>query len=1079
MARETRSDSLASNMMVLTLMLVTVSVTIISLAALAGVYDLARDQVAVSHQAVREVFSVEVDSRLAASTRVLDAASAILIDPSAEAVDRKALALQFDAGIEYIDQLIVANEDGTTVAAYPALEAGTTVADLPVYKAGVTDVTSFYYDEVDSDESLWVCRAVEGPLGEQIVLARVRTTFLDLLVREFSSTTDRRIVSIVDAGDRVLYSGASDVAVVADSIEFSPDDGAEAGAVNALTTEGSVMWGQYAGLRSYPGIDWRLLVIEPRATMVESTWRALTPAVIALLMTGVISFSLAALFARRLVAPLRSLESHALEAVSGAYVPPIRTDRRDEVGRLAEAFNALALRLNALQDLSQLLASSSSLDQVLDGILSAMGHIVGTTNIAVLLVDDSRTHLIVARSRGVTDADDLVIPLRGHNWLSQALESTGPATFSGMREDMLRALPGIAGTGTVSGLVAPLQAGTEPLGIIIVIQRDERLFSQAEMEMVRTFSAQAAVAVYNSRLFEIESASRREAEAMRTVAEALANPLDLQRSFDTVMQITLRLFAVASATIAFMDRPALGLPPAEDIMTERLLLSAWRAGWATGDGDLVTRVSPGDDPLIDRYLESRHASEALFLTVMRAEHPCAVVSLEIDRPGRMFTAHERSLAYALGKQLALALDNAFHYSEARLRAANLETIFRISQAVSSSLQIKVVLNRVLDVVQKIFSADTVSLMQFDDATKTVETAMARGIISTEMLHFTCLPGQDVPGRVFEAGEPIKVDDLYAVETTLAQIALGQGLHSMLAVPLLARGRSIGVLTIFSALPSAFTSEDMGLLHTFASQAALAIDTAALYGREHHVASVLQSSILPKSLPEYDEIESSSVYLPAGEEVEIGGDYFDLYKDTDGKIVMAIGDVCGKGVEAATKTSMIKYLVRGLVAAGLDPAAVLSEVNRAVSESGDTSDIVTLWLGYLDLEAGLIRYADGGHPPAVIRRAETGRTELLETTGALLGAMVNAEYDQIDVPFGADDVLVLYTDGVTEARRGNKFFGEGRVRRAVGAGGSANDVVDRLLGSLDRFVPGALRDDAAILAVRMRTSSERDTAAIET
>lgn len=1078
MARETRSDSLASNMMVLTLMIVTVSVTIISLAALAGVYDLSRAQVSVSHDAVREVFAVEVDSRLTASTRVLDAASTILMDPAAETVDRRALAMQFDTGIEYIDQLLVADADGTVIAGFPALEPGMTVADLSVYKAGITDVTGFHYGADPTGSHLWVSRAVEGSGGEYLVLARVRTTFLEILVREFSATAEDRIVSIIGSGGETLYSGATEVTLVSESIEYEPSEPDGSGAVSALTTQGSVMWGQYALLESHPGLDWRITVIEPRATMVASTWRALTPAVIALLVTGVISFSLAMLFARRLVAPLRALESHALEAVSGAYVPPIRTDRRDEVGRLAEAFNALALRLNALQDLSQLLASSSSLDQVLDGILSAMGHIVGTTNIAILLVDDSRTHLVVARSRGLAGADDLVIPLKGQNWLSQALESTGPATFSGMREDVLRAMPGLEGKGSVSGLVAPLQVGSEPLGIIIVMQRDERRFSQAEMEMVRTFSAQAAVAVNNSRLFEIESGSRREAEAMRTVAEALANPLDLQRSFDTVMRIALRLFAAASTTIAFMDRPALGLPPAEDMMTERLLLAAWKSVWAAGDGDLVARVSPGDDPVIDRYLEARHAGEALFLTVMRAEQPGAVVSLEIDKPGRVFTAHERSLAYSLGKQLALALDNAFHYAQARLRAANLETIFRISQAVSSSLQIKVVLNRVLDVVQKIFSADTVSLMQFDDVTRTIDTAMARGIISTEMLHFSCVPGQDVPGRVFQAGEPVKIDDLYAVETELAEIALGQGLHSMLSVPLLARGRSIGVLTVFSALPSAFTVEDMGLLHTFASQAALAIDTAALYGREHHVASVLQGSILPKSLPVYPEIESSSVYLPAGEEVEIGGDYFDLFKDVDGKLVLAIADVCGKGVEAATKTSMIKYLVRGLVAAGLGPAAVMSEVNRAVSETGDTTDIVTLWLGQLDLDAGVLRYADGGHPPAVIRRAATGHTELLETTGALLGALIDAEYDEIDVAFDPDDVLVLYTDGVTEARRGNKFFGEGRVRRAVGAGGSANDVVDRLLGSLDRFIPGALRDDAAILAVRMRTAEERDVAANE-
>ncbi len=1072
MAREIRSESLSSNLMVLTLMIVTVSVMTISLAALTGVYNLARDQVASRQQAVRDVFIVEVDSRFNSSTRVLDDVSAILIDPARDTIDHSALNERFSTGFEYIDRLLVTDPDGAVLVSFPYANEVLDVPNMSIYRAGIDDTTSFHFSQNAGRNELWVARAVSGPQGDLLVLARVRTAFLEVLVREFSSSNQGRVVAVVGPDGEMLFAGEGGEKLVSSSIEYTLDGASDQGDVTALGASGDALWGQWAGLEANPGLDWSVFVVEPRANVIDTTWRTLTPAVIALIFSGVFSVALTTLFGRRLVAPLRSLEAHAKEAVSGAYVPPIRTARIDEVGRLAEAFNAIALRLNALQDLSQLLASSSSLDQVLDGILSAMGHIVGSANVAVFLVDDARSNLVAVRTRGLIAVEDSCVPLRGHTWLAQALEASGPATFSGMDEELAESFPGIAGTGPVSGLVTPMHVGSEPLGLIIVLQQDAREFTQAEMEMVRTFSAQAAVAVYNSRLFEVESASRHEAEAMRTVAEALADPINIGRSFDTVMRITQNLFGVASVRIGFMDRTSLGLPSATDLAGERLLLHAWEAAWSAGDGDLVVRISPGDDPAIDRYLESVGGAEALLLTVMRLDRPGAVVSLVIDLPGRTFAAHERSLAYALGKQLALALDNTFHYAEARARASNLETIFRISQAVSSSLQIKVVLNRVLDVVQKIFSADTVSLMQFNDTTHTIETVMARGMISTDMLHYSCAPGDDVPGRVFETGEPMKIDDLFAEDTELPAIAIGQGLHSMLAVPLLARGRSIGVLTIYSALNEAFSDEDMGLLHTFASQAALAIDTAALYGREHHVASVLQASILPKSLPEYEEIESSSVYLAAGEEVEIGGDYFDVFRDAENRIVLAIGDVCGKGVEAATKTSMIKYMVRGLVAARLSPAEVLSEVNRAVSESGDPSDIVTLWVGRIDDGNNTLCYADGGHPPAFVRHASDGSTARLPTTGALLGAMADAVYEEEEVAFQPNDILVLYTDGVTEARRGNKFFGEGRVRRAVGAGGSANDVVDRLLSTLDRFAPGALRDDAAVVAVRLRPDSER-------
>jgi serine phosphatase RsbU (regulator of sigma subunit) len=220
------------------------------------------------------------------------------------------------------------------------------------------------------------------------------------------------------------------------------------------------------------------------------------------------------------------------------------------------------------------------------------------------------------------------------------------------------------------------------------------------------------------------------------------------------------------------------------------------------------------------------------------------------------------------------------------------------------------------------------------------------------------------------------------------------------------------------------------------------------------------------LPQYPEIDAASVYQPAGAEAEIGGDYYDLFRGPDGAIWFAIADVCGKGVIAATKTSMIKYSVRAFVAAGLSPSALLGEVNRIVTESGDTSDIVTLWVGRLDLETGNLAYASGGHPPGIARHID-GTTERLMPTGPLLGALAEVVYGEHTVKLGENDVVLLYTDGVTEARSSKEFFGEDRVEEAVMAGGSAEEIVRRLLTMVRRWVHGELRDDVAVLAVALK------------
>ncbi len=1074
MARSPKRESLASNLALLMLLVVTVTVTAVSAAALTGVFDLASRQAGARQAAYEQAITGELRVRLDGAAGVLERGSSVLADASGPELNRTALAAQYDAGVEYVDRLVIADADGVVLSGYPAFQAPRDVSNTPYLDAADSDGVFVFVPEEGGN--LWISRRVNSAAGELVVLVRVRTAFLEQLVDEFSDSTEGRIALISDAQGGLVVVARSDDDLREGTLVFEAADETGSGSITGRTGSAVLLSGRYAELEGYPGIAWRVAVLEPRMLTAAATWRALSPAAVALILTSALAVIASFAFARRIVAPIGDFELRAGEAVAGAYVRQISSDRADELGRVADAFNAIALRLNSLHDLAQLLASSSSVDQVLDGILSAMGHMVGTASVSVFLLDETGEQLVLARSRGLNLPPDLAVPLDGGGWLTAAIQAGGPVSFAGDVDSGHSLFPGGSDLYYGTGLAAPLMVGLDPLGVIVVVESERREFTQAEVEMVRTFSAQAAVAVHNSRLFEFESASRKEAEALRDVAERLATPRELEASFLSVMDVACDLFDASHATIAFVDRATYGLAPAQDALSERVMLRAWEDAWERGDGDTVLRVLRGDGDDTDRMLDSLDAEEALVLTVTRSGEPGAIVMLVPEEPDRPIGGRLRARAEALCNELALALDNAFHYAQARSRAVNLETVFRISQAVSSSLQIKVVLNRVLDVVQKIFTADAVALMEYDEARQLVSTVMARGLISSEILHYECQPGEGVVGHVFSVGEPVKLDDISDTTDGLAAAGFEQGLMSMLSVPLLARGRSLGVLTVFSVQPAAFSEEDMGLLHTFASQAALAIDTAALYEKEHHVASVLQSSILPQVLPEFDEIQAASVYLPAGQEAEIGGDYFDLFRRADGVIAFAIGDVCGKGVEAATKTSMLKYSVRAFLTAGFGPAETLREVNRMIAESGQTSDIVTLWVGALDVEEGTLRFANGGHPPALILRQETGEIERLETTGPLLGALDSAAYDEITTTIAEGDTVMLYTDGVTEARRGNKFFGEGRVRRALSGGGEPAVVVDRLLSSLDTFAPGNLRDDAAVLAVRFKSgrSSNQET-----
>lgn len=1063
--RSSAAQGLSARVVRATLVVGVATVLTAAAVALWTTSDLASERAAARDLVALQLVEGAFDERLRAVDDVVERAS-VLVASSRTETELPSLVMPLFTGSRALfDRLMVVEVNtARTLAASPDGLSRAQVRGLRAFRDALQGSTGLVaYRTEDGELALWTTRTTVTAWGEPlIVLGRLDEGFVTRsLERAVRDQPGRLMVLTID--EQMAAWTGGDVPPVVSRARWSAS-GEGVGRVTLPLANGAVYSGFYNDIEGAGRVNLRIAAVTPIAADLGDTIRAVAPSVGVLLLGGAVAVMLAWSVSRQLVRPLRELERVARSAASGAYVKPLPAGD-DEIGRVSEAFNQVALRLNALHDLSQLLASASRLDQVLDGILSAMGHIVGPGASAVYLLDHEGARLVPVRARGIGMSSVRAVQTGESGWLVSALGSTGPVTFEGSEAELARELPGLAGSAT-SALAAPLVAGHETLGLVVMLRDSTREVTEAEREMVRTFSAQAAVAVQTSRLFEVESESRHIAEALRAVAEELVRPDSLDAALRTVEEIVADLFGAAGARIVVVNRAALGLSDPEDPVADETLLQVARSHLQPGGGTAVIRR--GADESADRVLDAYDGEELVIVPIdFESDHGAAlaVIFVEAGESGNI------EIARALADEVALALDNAYFYQRALTRAANLETIFRISQAVASSLQINVVLNRVLDVVQKILSADAVMLWSYDPRRRALGTAMVRGDVPAHMVQLELEPGEDLPGRVFQSGQPLSLKTLSLGMGGVAGSAASQGLGSLLAVPLLARGRPIGVLMVLATQPSAFGDEDLNMLQTFASQAALAIDTARLYSREHEVAHVLQQSILPKALPSIPEVDAASVYAPAGGDVDIGGDYYDLFRAKDGAIWLAIADVCGKGVQAATKTSMIKYALRAFVAAGMSPAAVVAELNRMKAESGDPSDIVTLWVGRYVPDEDRLVWADGGHPAAVLLRSD-GSREALEATGPLLGAIPDVEFGEREVAFRAGDKVLLYTDGVTEARQGNTFFGEQRVMSALSVGRSVSEDARILVEDVRTFVNAELRDDVAILVVQARGSSQR-------
>lgn len=302
--------------------------------------------------------------------------------------------------------------------------------------------------------------------------------------------------------------------------------------------------------------------------------------------------------------------------------------------------------------------------------------------------------------------------------------------------------------------------------------------------------------------------------------------------------------------------------------------------------------------------------------------------------------------------------------------------------------------------------------------------------------------------------------------------VAQTAGQVLGLPLVARRRLLGALIVVRPAEDGYAAQDVGVLLDLARRAALAIDNARLYQERTAIAQALQAWLLPPELPSAVELDVGARYVAAGAGNEVGGDFYDVFRLSDGGWGVAIGDVCGKGAEAAAITGLARDVLRLLLRRGTAPAQALRELNDAILELGERGRFCTAAAAtlHVDGEGLTVCLSVAGHPAPV--RLADGVTELVGAGGSLLGVMADVELEDAQLRLSAGDSLVFYTDGVTERRRGPLMLGEeGLLRILRGAHGLPADAVAGLVErEVTAFAREASRDDLALLVVRATGAS---------
>jgi PAS domain S-box-containing protein len=324
--------------------------------------------------------------------------------------------------------------------------------------------------------------------------------------------------------------------------------------------------------------------------------------------------------------------------------------------------------------------------------------------------------------------------------------------------------------------------------------------------------------------------------------------------------------------------------------------------------------------------------------------------------------------------------------------------------------------------------------------------------------------QPLSGTLSNAKKVIAIESSDDTSGISAEIMDRLNIKSALLLPLVVRAEVVGSISFnYHTRTVIFSDAQKDFAQRLATSASLALENARLYETERNIANTLQEALLqiPDELP---GVEFSRLYRSATKTTRVGGDFFDLFELADERIAIVIGDVSGKGLEAATNTALVKNTIRAYAYDGHTVDQIMSKTNDAVFKVSAPSLFITVFIGILDARTGTLTYTACGHPPALIKRPSI--VERLAVNSPIIGAFEGLPFSKDTTNLRPEDMLILYTDGLLEARGKDGFFGEERLLSFLSGTKktSIQEMPQAIFRKVMKFSEGLLSDDLALLVL---------------
>jgi serine phosphatase RsbU (regulator of sigma subunit)/anti-sigma regulatory factor (Ser/Thr protein kinase) len=641
-------------------------------------------------------------------------------------------------------------------------------------------------------------------------------------------------------------------------------------------------------------------------------------------------------------------------------------------------------------------------------------------------------------------------------------------------------------------VVVPMQAQERCVGVLALGWQSERTVDPTDRALLEAIASSAPRPSSGPSSTRTRRAARRRAERLAerlTILQDISTRLaEARHSADVAEVITSYAAAGVGATCALLRRldaerdslvlvASRGLDPARAATMAPVPVGA-RSPVADAVRELrpVTVASELDRD--EQYPHLRGTAMGkpqayVALPLVADDRAVGVLVLGWDEE-RNASGTDIAFLLALARQSAQALERAWLYEAeqmARHAAENTASRLRLQQDLTARLSESVDTDAVADVIVRYatsaLGARGTVLHRVDERSRRFELLASHGTPVDPAYRSVPLAGALPICDAVRRREPVLVTEAADGDATAPPSGPST---AFVVLPLLLEDRAIGALSVTWAAAVEYGTADAEFLEAVASQCAQALDRARLYDETRSVARTLQGSLLPTRPPAIPGLEVAVRYRPISRRNEVGGDFYDVFRIAPGRWGVVIGDVSGKGVPAASLTALARYTVRAAAKREASPADVLRFLNETMLEASAGAERFAT-VAYLDVrlsgDGASARLAVGGHPLPVLRRA-SGEVLPVGTPGMAIGLLPMADVDDTALRLARGDTLVLYTDGVAEARSPEGEFAGDLVEHVLRIGGAPDveTVADRIERATLDFQAGDPRDDLAVVVLRV-------------